>query len=207
IYGSPRWANGGRAPAYAPTSPSSISAFATAAANHYPWVRSWAIWNEPNEIRWLRPVSPGVYTRQILNPAYAALRKEIFGVQVAGGVTAPRGNVGGLSPLDWVKGLRAAHARFDAYAHNPYPSSPSESPFSGGARFGRPGTMAPMPRLISTLNRYFGVKPIWITEYAYQTSPPDRVAGVSYAKQALYTSEAALRTWELPQVSMVIHFL
>jgi len=36
---------------------------------------------------------------------------------------------------------------------------------------------------------------------------PDRVQGVSYAKQALYTSEAALRTWELPQVALVIHFL
>jgi hypothetical protein len=207
IYGSPRWANGDRAPAYAPTSPSSIAAFATAAARRFPWVRSWAIWNEPNEIRWLRPVSPVVYTRQILNPAYAALQEQIFGVQVAGGVTAPRGNAGGMSPLDWIKGLYAAHAHLDAYAHNPYPASPFETPFSGGARYGSTVTMATMPRLISTLDHYFGRKPIWITEYAYQTSPPDRVAGVSYAKQALYTGEAALRAWELPQVSMVIHFL
>src|SRR3954451_24255732 len=207
IYGSPRWANGERAPSYAPTSPTSIADFAHAAARHFPWARTWAIWNEPNEIRWLRPVSPAVYTRQILNPAYAALHSELFGAQVAGGVTAPRGNVGGMSPLNWIKGLHAAHARFDAYAHNPYPASPFETPFSGGARYGTTVTMATMPRLISTVDRYFGRKPIWITEYAYQTSPPDRIAGVSYAKQALYTGEAALRAWQLPQVTMVLPVL
>ena len=207
IYGSPEWANGGRAPAYAPTSPESIAAFAHAAALHFPWVRKWAIWNEPNEIRWLRPVSPSVYTRLILNPAYAALHSTIFGVQVAGGVTAPRGNAGGVSPIDWIAGLHAARAHFDAYAHNPYPSSPFETPFTGGARYGTSVTMATMPRLISAVDRYFGRKQIWLTEYAYQTSPPDRFAGVSYAKQALYTGQAALRTYQLPQVSMVIHFL
>jgi hypothetical protein len=207
IYGTPGWANGGRAPAYAPRSPESIAAFAYAAARHFPWVRKWAIWNEPNEIRWLRPVSPAVYTRLILNPAYKALHSAIFGVQVAGGVTAPRGNSGGVSPIDWIKGLRTANARFDAYAHNPYPSSPFETPFSGGSRYGTSVTMATLPRLISAVDRYFGPKQIWLTEYGYQTSPPDRYAGVSYAKQSLYTGQAALRAYQLPQVSMVIHFL
>jgi len=206
IYGTPSWANGDHAPAYAPTSASSIAGFARAAALRYPWVRKWAIWNEPNEIRWLRPVSAQVYVQKILNPAYAALHQAISGVQVAGGVTAPRGNGAGLSPVAWVQQMHAAHARFDAYAHNPYPSSPAETPFSGGSRYGTTVTMATLPRLISTIDRYFGAKPIWLTEYAYQTTP-DRVQGVSYAKQALYTSEAALRTWQLPQVSLVIHFL
>src|SRR5438874_12910294 len=48
IYGTPEWANGGHAPAYAPKSPESIAAFAHAAARRFPWVRKWAIWNEPN---------------------------------------------------------------------------------------------------------------------------------------------------------------
>jgi hypothetical protein len=207
IYGSPGWANGGRGPAYAPRSAASIAAFARAAATRYPWVRTWAIWNEPNEIRWLRPVSPAVYTRTLLNPAYAALHALIPGVQVAGGVTAPRGNAGGLSPLAWIAGLKAAHAHLDAYAHNPYPGSPGETPFGGGAQYGTTVTMATMPRLIAAVNQAFGRKPIWLTEYGYQTSPPDRYAGVSYAKQALYVSEAGLRAYTLPQVTMVIQFL
>ena len=207
IYGTPSWANGGQAAAYAPTSSTAIAGFATAAARRYPWVKRWAIWNEPNEIRWLRPVSPSVYAAKLLNPAYAALHETIAGVQVGAGVTAPRGNTGGLSPIAWITGLHAAHARFDAYAHNPYPSSPFETPFSGACRYCSTVTMASLPRLISTLDKYFGKKPIWITEYGYQTNPPDHTDGVSYATQARYVSEAGLRAYQLPQVTLMIQYL
>ena len=207
IYGTPPWANGDHPPAYAPTSATAIAEFATAAARRYPWVRKWAIWNEPNEIRWLRPVSPSVYTTKLLNPAYTALHQAIPGVQVGAGVTAPRGNTGGLSPIAWITGLHSAHARFDAYAHNPYPSSPFETPFSGACKYCTTVTMASMPRLISTLDKYFGNKPIWLTEYGYQTNPPDRTDGVSRATQARYVSEAGLRAYQLPQVTMLIQYL
>jgi hypothetical protein len=207
IYGTPTWANGDRSPAYAPKSPTAIADFAHAAALHFPFAKKWLIWNEPNVIRSLRPVSPSVYTRVLLNPAYAAIHEAIPGAQVGGGVTAPRANAGGLSPIAWLTGMHAAHARFDAYAHNPYPSSPFETPFSGGCRYCTSVTMATLPRLLQTLGRDFGPKRVWLTEYGYQTSPPDHVAGVSYGKQALYTSEAALRAYQLPRVDMVIHFL
>ena len=207
IYGSPGWANGNKAPAYAPTSATSIADFAQAAALHFPWAKKWAIWNEPNEIRWLRPVSPKVYVQKILNPAYTALHEAISGVQVGAGVTAPRGNAGGMSPIAWIKGMAAAHAKLDAYAHNPYPSSAVETPFTGGCKYCTTVTMSTMPRLIAQVNASFGHKAIWLTEYGYQTNPPDRTAGVSYAKQAVLTGEAALRTYQLPQVTMIIHFL
>ena len=45
LVGSPRWANGGRAPNWAPKSPTALANFATAAATRYPWVRRWVIWN------------------------------------------------------------------------------------------------------------------------------------------------------------------
>jgi hypothetical protein len=207
IYGTPPWANGGRAAAYAPRGASSIAAFASAAARHYPWVTTWAIWNEPNEIRWLRPVSPKVYVQRILNPAYRALHAVIPDVEVAAGVTAPRANAHGLSPIAWVRGMRAAHARLDAYAHNPYPSSPLETPVSGGCRYCTTVTMATLGRLIAQVNHSFGRKPIWLTEYGYQTNPPDDIAGVSLATQARYTDQAALRAYRLPQVRLIIHFL
>ena len=207
IYGTPSWANGDQPPAYAPTSAAAIAGFATAAARRYPWVKKWAIWNEPNEIRWLRPVSPSIYTARLLNPAYTALHQAITGVQVGAGVTAPRGNAGGLSPIAWITGLHAAHARFDAYAHNPYPSSPFETPFSGACKYCTTVTMASMPRLISSLDKYFGNKPIWLTEYGYQTNPPDRTDGVSLATQARYVSEAGLRAYQLPQVTLLIQYL
>jgi hypothetical protein len=207
IYGTPGWANGGRSPAYAPTSAASIAGFAGAAALRYPWARKWAIWNEPNEIRWLRPVSPSVYVQKLLNPAYTALHTALPGVQVGAGVTAPRGNAGGTSPIAWIQGMKAARAKLDAYAHNPYPSSPFETPFSGGCTYCTTVTLATMGRLIAQVNTSFGQKPIWLTEYGYQTNPPDRSMGVSYARQATLLGEAALRTYELPQVSLLVQFL
>lgn len=207
LNGTPSWANGGRAPSYAPTSSSTFSAFVTAAAERYPWVKKWTIWNEPNQPRWLRPDSPKLYVGRLLNPAYAVLHREIPGVQVGAGGTAPRAGTGGLSPLAWLDGLHAAHARFDAYAHNPYPLSPQETPSSGACGHCTTVTLASMSRLITKLDGYFGKKPIWLTEYGYQTSPPDRNFGVSWAKQAQFVSEAALRAYQLPQVTVLIHYL
>jgi polysaccharide biosynthesis protein PslG len=127
LVGSPRWANGGRPHNYAPGS-RTFAAFARTAATRYRWVTKWLIWNEPNQVRWLRPTSPSVYVRLLLNPAYAAIHAANPRAKVAGGVTAPRGASGGVSPVAWIRGMRKARARLDAYAHHPYPSTPSETP-------------------------------------------------------------------------------
>jgi hypothetical protein len=208
VYGSPRWANGGRAPNVAPRSGATFAAFVRTAARRYRFVRYWTIWNEPNQRASLLPASPRVYVRTLLNPGYAAIHSVIRGAKVAGGVTAPRGNAGGVSPLAWVKGMRAAHARLDAYAHHPYPSRPgAESPSRGGCASCSVITMANLPRLITLVRKSFGAKPIWLTEYAYQTNPPDRILGVSRATQARYVGEAAYRAYVLPHVEMLVHFL
>jgi hypothetical protein len=208
IVGTPSWANGGRAANHAPTSASTISSFATAAAARYPWVRRWTIWNEPNQRRWLIPNSPATYVRKLLNPAYAALHAAIPGVQVGGGVTAPRGATGGVSPVAWIRGMRAAHARLDAYAHNPYPLDPRrESPTAGGCTTCLTLTMATLPRLLSEVRRAFGKARVWLTEYGYQTNPPDRTLGVPPKRQAQYLADAALRAYLAPRVDLLIHFL
>jgi hypothetical protein len=210
LVGSPAWANGGRSSSYAPSSSASIAAFATAAARRYPWVRHWTIWNEPNQRRWLIPTSPAVYVTKLLNPAYVALHKAIPGVQVGGGVTAPRGGVGGVSPIAWLRGMRSAGARLDAYAHNPYPLDPKrESPSAGGCTQQQCETltMATLPRLLTEVRRAFGGKRIWLTEYGYQTNPPDPALGVPPARQAQYESEASMRAYLAARVDMLIHFL
>jgi hypothetical protein len=208
LYGTPRWANGGRSPSVAPKTGATFATFARAAARRYPFVRYWTIWNEPNQRASLNPASPRVYVTKLLNPGYAAIHSAARGAKVAGGVTAPRGNTGGVSPLAWVKGMRAAHARLDAYAHHPYPSRPgAESPSSGACRSCSVITMANLQRLIALVGKEFGRKPIWLTEYAYQTNPPDRFLGVSRTLQARYIGESAYRAYALPHVEMLIHFL
>jgi Beta-galactosidase len=208
LLSTPRWANGDRGPNWAPTSGASFAAFAAAAARHYPFVRRWLIWNEPNQRRWLRPTSPSIYVTRLLNPAYAAIHRVRKNALVAGGVTAPRGSTGGVSPVAWIAGMGKAHAKLDAYAHNPYPLSPSETPISGGCEHCATITMATLPKLIRDVRRAFGPGTrIWLSEYGYQTNPPDPFLGVSDAKQAKYLDEAALRAYLAPRVDMLIQFL
>jgi hypothetical protein len=68
--------------------------------------------------------------------------------------------------------------------------------------------MATLPSLITAVRRAFGPsKRIWLTEYGYQTNPPDRILGVSDRAQARFLGEAALRAYELPRVDILIHYL
>ncbi len=205
IWGAPRWANGGRSPNFAPISRTLIRDFAHAAAQRFPWVHRWLIWNEPNQSRFLRPTAPAVYVERILNPAYLALHASSSRNRVGGGMTAPRGQ---LSPVTWIRGMRAADAKLDAYAHNPYPVNPhAESPTSGACGYCRSITMATLGRLERATSRAWGSVPLWLTEYGYQTNPPDRRLGVSWATQARYVGEAALRAYKAARVEVLIQFL
>ena len=127
--------------------------------------------------------------------------------RVGGGATGPQGAAGGVSPVTWVRGMAAAHAKFDAYAHHPYPSSPSETPSSGGCKNCPWITMATIRKLLILVKRYFGSKPIWLTEYGYQTNPPDTFLGVPLKRQATNLSLAAMSAWRLPRVTMLIQYL
>ena len=207
LYGTPRWANGGRSPNWAPSSKWTFAGFARRAAQRYPFVRNWLIWNEPNQRRWLRPTSARVYVQRLLNPAYDAIHRQLRGAQVGGGVTAPRGAYRGISPVAWMRSMDAARARLDAYAHNPYPLHPTDTPFAGGCGHCETITMAKLERLLREVSRAFGDTRIWLTEYGYQTNPPDRVLGVSKERQARHVGEAALRAYAAPRVDMLIHYL
>src|SRR4051794_13698306 len=75
ISGTPRWANGGKKPNYAPTNLNALTTFARMLASRYSGrnpgfgsVAKWSVWNEPNLEQFLTPqfrgkkiVSPGIY--------------------------------------------------------------------------------------------------------------------------------------------------
>jgi hypothetical protein len=109
-----------------------------------------------------------------------------------------------------MRGMRAAHARFDAYSHHPYPVTRGERPsgFARGVCRYCTGvlTLATLPVLQREVRRDFGNKRIWLTEYGYQSRPPDRF-GVSQRLQAQYLAEASLRTKNARGVDVLIHFV
>lgn len=208
IWGTPRWANGGRGPNVPPSSAGSIASFARAAAERFPWVRRWIVWNEPNQRRWLLPPSPVVYVTKLLNPAGAAIKGVIPTASIAGGATAPRGGSGGTSPVAFIRGMGRAGARLDAYAHHPHPLSPAETPSSGGCSRCETISMATLERLVDEVRSTFGPRTrIWLTELGYQTRPPDGILGVTWARQAQFVAMAQLRAYEARGVDLLVQYL
>jgi hypothetical protein len=208
LYGTPAWANGGRAPNFAPSSSTAFASFARAVATRYSWVKLWTIWNEPNQAIWLRPTSARTYVRTLLNPAYAQIHAVVPGARVGGGVTAARGGSAGIAPVPWIREMGALGARLDAYAHHPYPSHPrTETPWAPRCANCSTITMADLERLEAEVRRNLGRKRIWLTEYGYQTNPPDLLLGVSPAMQAGHVASASRRAYLAPGVDLLLFFL
>jgi hypothetical protein len=235
IYGTPKWANNGRTPNVAPVDPRSLRNFALAAARRYsgnfrsqgsklPAVREWIAWNEPNNPVFLKPqfrrtnghwfvASANAYAK-ICNAIYRGVHSTRYrGEKVACGVTAPRGNNQptssrpSVSPLAFL--TAAKHdglVTFDAWAHNPYYANPSEGP---AAKDGRHGSveLGNIGKLISLVTDLYGKKPIWITEYGYETKPPDEFFGVPWNTQATYLTRAFEIARRNPRIDMMLWFL
>jgi hypothetical protein len=236
IYGTPRWANGGQKPNRAPKKMVYLRQFAYAAAKRYsgkfkrddgtvlPSVRRWLAWNEPNNPVFLRPQWTRVHRRNIPIAAkrYAQMCTAVWqGVHathlketVACGATDPHGNNRArgsrpsIAPLTFLAalkryGLRRNH--FDVYAHHPYYSHPGESPTMKPR--GTAVTLGNINVLIDLLTRLYGRKQLWITEYGYQTRPPDRHFGVSLRNQARYLTKAYTVARRNPRITMMLWFL
>jgi hypothetical protein len=189
-----------------------------------PAVRMWLAWNEPNNPVFLRKqyrkvkgrwvVQSAVDYAKICNSIYSGVKTTLLkGEKVGCGVTAPRGNNSpkssrpSVSPLAFLRAAkRAGMKRFDAYAHHPYYGSRLETPKAKPKAKTAVG-LGNINDLIKELTRLYGKKRLWITEYGYQTNPPDRVFGVSYAKQASYLKQAFTIARKNPRIDMMLWFL
>ena len=68
-------------------------------------------------------------------------------------------------------------------------------------------TLGNISDLIREVTRLYGNKRIWITEYGYQTNPPDKLYGVTYAQQAAYLTQAFAIARKNPRIDMMLWFL
>jgi hypothetical protein len=236
VIGTPGWENGGAGWNKVPKNPRDLQDFALAAATRYsgswtgtdgsrlPAVHLWAAWNEPNNPVFLTPqyrkvgkkwvVQSAIDYTKICNAVYNGIHSaRVAGDKVACGITAPRGNNNpsesraSVSPLEFLVAVHAAGLRhFDAWAHHPYAVSPAETPTS------KPNsrtaiTMGNIDTLIALLTKYYGQKPLWITEYGWQTNPPDRFFGVSWSKQASYLTQSFGIARKNPRIQLMLWFL
>lgn len=225
INGTPKWANGGKAPNVMPKKLSDLTAFARMLATRYNGrsgrgaVSLWSVWNEPNLQLFLTPqfvgkkvVGPANYAK-LFKAAYAGIKAGNPLAKVAIGETSARGRdkpLAGTSAsiapgtfarlLAQVKGLK-----FDAWAHHPYPTAPNLPP-TQKVRFPNV-TLSTMPTFEKDLKTWFHrAVPIWITEYGHETKPP-LAQGVTYAKQAAYAKQALAIAKKDPNIQMFIWFV
>jgi len=237
IVGTPSWANGRRAARYAPSRPQDLQNFAIAVAKRYsgtfkpttddpalPAVHLWLAWNEPNNPVFLSPQYRKVHGRWFPQAAYSYVRicnaiyNGVHSVQhsaakVACGGTDPRGNNqprskrASISPLVFLRMMKTyGLRRFDAWAHHPYASRPTESP-TAKPKGKDTVILGNLGDLTKELTRLYGQKRIWITEYGYQTRPPDKTFGVAWKTQAKYLAQAFSIARKNPRVDMMIWFL
>ena len=61
--------------------------------------------------------------------------------------------------------------------------------------------------LLKLVSQFYGPKHLWITEYGYQTNPPDKAFGVSWAKQAAYLTQSYAIARKNPRIDMLLWFL
>jgi hypothetical protein len=195
-----------------------------------PAVHLWAAWNEPNNPSFLRPqyvrkggkwvIQSAIDYAKICNAVYNGVHATMYaGEQVACGVTGPRGNNNptsvrpSVSPIAFLNAAKRAGMRtFDAYAHNPYYGVPTETPTTkppstqgGGAPTAV--TLANIDTLLAAISHLYGPKKLWITEYGYQTKPPDFQFGVTWAQQARYLTQAFGIARRNPRITMMLWFL
>ena len=195
-----------------------------------PAVRLWAAWNEPNNPAFLRPqyvrkggkwvIQSAISYAKICEAVYTGVHSTMFrGEKVACGVTGPRGNNNptssrpSVSPIAFLTAAKNAGMKhFDAYAHNPYYGVPSETPTTKppATRTGQSPTaitLANFDLLIKAVSRFYGRRRIWITEYGYQTKPPDDHFGVSWALQAKYLTQAFAIARANSRIDLMLWFL
>jgi Glycosyl hydrolase catalytic core len=195
-----------------------------------PRVGLWMAWNEPNNPVFLKPqyrragktwvIQSGRDYARICNAIVQGVKSVDQDSKVACGATGPRGNNNpnssrpSTSPVAFLRAMKQGGARgFDAYAHHPYYGSPAETPTTKpppGKR-GQPSTAITLGNfdvLVKEIDRLYGKKMrIWITEYGYQTNPPDTIFGVTWRKQATYLTQAVAWARKNPRVDMFLWFL
>jgi len=195
-----------------------------------PRVSLWMAWNEPNNPVFLKPqyrrtgktwtIQSGRDYAKLCNAVVQGIKSVQRSSKVACGATGPRGNNNpnssrpSVSPIPFLRAMRAGGAKgFDAYAHHPYYGSPAETPSTKpppGKR-GQPPTAVTLGNidvLIQEIDRLYGKKMrVWVTEYGYQTNPPDRVFGVTLSKQAKYLTQAVAIARANPRIDVFLWFL
>ena len=179
------------------------------AGSDYGHVRLWTVWNEPNSHNYLAPQLSRFQQRrtaaryaQLLARTSVQIKKANRFALVAAGPTGPTGGRNGTPPITFLNLVQRNLPRFlpgagyferrwvDAWAHNPYPGV-DVAPGKGRISAPKVG-MTNIRDLFAQLDRHYVTrrKPVWATEFSWETNPPDELLGISPYLQGRFMAEA-----------------
>jgi Cellulase (glycosyl hydrolase family 5) len=179
------------------------------------------------------PASPAIY-RALARAAYPAIKRADPGATVLVGSMSPTGGrpvtaSTVMKPLLFLRELGCVDARYrrertpacrgfkpvtaDGIDYHPHgvlraPNRPDPDPDQAQiADLGR------LERAIDAVQRAHGIRnsrggklPLWLTEFGYQTDPPDPYLGVTPGQQALWLQWAAYLAWKDPRVQALVQY-
>jgi hypothetical protein len=195
---SPRWNSQpgcfGSSPGQcAPADPTAFATYAAAAAAHFPQVKYWEIWNEPNLLQFWKPAPRPADYVVMLNQAYSAIKAVApADVIVSGGLSRARNLPGQeVDPVSFLTSMYANGAKFDILALHPY--TYPFSPDTANSDNGWPAVAAIRAIMVANGD---AEKKIWITELGVPTCGPGSAREVDaepFGKND-YMTEAAQKT-------------
>jgi hypothetical protein len=226
----PRWATNGARDNLTRPKPKEFQQFVSAAARHYGTkVARWSIWNEPNQPQFLlprhsavkhTPLSPRIYRNLFLAAQHGLRAGGLPDAQVLIGETSPRGTGAVVAPLTFLRGMLCLDSTYRkvgtcaklhaaGYAHHAYTtaSGPLFKP-----KQPNDVTIGVIGRLVTALDRAARAGAIdsklriHLTEFGIQSSP-DRIQGVSLARQADYRSIAERLAYQNPRIVAFSQYL
>ncbi len=178
----------------------------------------------------LVPASPHTY-RKLHNAGYDAIKgvsgenKVLIGGLAAIGSQQP-GERRNMAPLLFLRELACVDAsmrplnrpscrgfkplKADGFSHHPYsfggpPNAINPDPDS--ASLGDLDRLADHLKELARRGRIAGELPLYLTEYGYETNPPDQHDGVSLEDQGRFIGHASYLAWQRKDVRMFSQFL
>ena len=179
--------------------------------------------------RWV-PRSPHVY-RRLHERAYTAIKRVSAQNRVLVGALSSEGMEGrgarkAIPPLHFLRELACVDHRLrplrrracrgfqslraDGFSQHPYSLYSAPDVPSRERDYVRMGDLGRLSELLEALHRRGRIAshlPIFVTEYGYETNPPDIVRGVSLRAQARYHGHATFLAWRQPDVAAFAQFL
>jgi hypothetical protein len=202
-----------------------------------PKVSMWSLLNEPNQAGWLSPqwergrMTSAAMARELYLRGRAALDRTGHGRDIIMvGETAPLGSSNRLTtspvrPKQWIRAFLCSNRRgykcnlFDKYgpirathfAHHPYTKNRSPLRRDSHRDSITMANLGELGSLLDTLGRRTknirrGL-PIFLTEFGFETNPPDPFSGISLERQAEWNQLGDLLAYRNPRVHGQTQFL